>query len=252
VAGVVALPERGRSQAVRAQLMIREAILSGALRPGERIAELDMVERTGVSRTPVRAALVRLEQEGLLEPLVGGGFTVRSFSEADVFDAIEVRGALEGLATRFAAERGAEREAMEAARGILAEIDDLLGCGAIDAGLFSRYVALNARFHDALWALSGSDVLRRQLERANNAPFAGPSAFVALQAALPEARLVLTLAQDQHRSTIEAIAAREGARAEALMREHARLAARNLRLALRDSALFERLPGAALIRRRGA
>ncbi len=99
--------DSGASQAVKAQLRLREMILAGELPAGARIAELAIVERLGVSRTPIRAALMRLEQEGLLESLPNGGYAVRTFSERDVSDAIELRGTVEGLAARLAAERGA-------------------------------------------------------------------------------------------------------------------------------------------------
>src|SRR5437764_14552893 len=94
------------SQAVKTQLRLREMILAGELAGGSRIAELAIVDRLGVSRTPIRAALVRLEQEGLLQALPGGGFAVRTFTERDAADAIELRGTVEGLAARLAAERG--------------------------------------------------------------------------------------------------------------------------------------------------
>jgi GntR family transcriptional regulator, vanillate catabolism transcriptional regulator len=99
-----AVPE---SAQVRALLQLRELILSGELSGGSRIAELAIVARLGVSRTPVRAALLRLEQEGLLRALPGGGYVVETFSERDIADAIELRGTLEGLLARLAAERGA-------------------------------------------------------------------------------------------------------------------------------------------------
>src|SRR3954471_21492893 len=99
-------PDLGGSQAVKAQLRLRELILAGELPSGARIAELALVEKLGVSRTPIRAALMRLEQVGLLETLPGGGYAVRTFSERDVSDAIELRGTLEGLLARLAAERG--------------------------------------------------------------------------------------------------------------------------------------------------
>src|SRR5256885_5238870 len=60
------------SQVIKAQLQLREMILAGELPAGERIAELTVVQRLGISRTPVRAALMRLEQEGLLEAMAGG------------------------------------------------------------------------------------------------------------------------------------------------------------------------------------
>ena len=99
--------EESGSQAVKAQQRLRELILTGELAAGSRIAELALVELLGVSRTPIRAALMRLEQEGLLDALPSGGYAVRTFSERDVADAIELRGTLEGLAGRLASERGA-------------------------------------------------------------------------------------------------------------------------------------------------
>ncbi len=68
------------------------------------------------------------------------------------------------------------------------------------------------------------------------------------QSGLPEAHQILLIAQDHHRVVVDAIENREGTRAEAVMREHARLAVRNLRLALRDRAQIERIPALALIR----
>ena len=94
------------SQTVRVQLRLRELILGGELKPGARIAELTLVERLNASRTPIRMALVRLQEEGLLEALPHGGYAVKDFSEADIHDAIELRGTLEGLCARLAAERG--------------------------------------------------------------------------------------------------------------------------------------------------
>ncbi len=79
-------PDRAVSQTVRAQLALRDLILSGGLRPGERISELGAVETTGVSRTPVRMALVRLEEEGLLEAIPSGGFMVKAFTERDILE----------------------------------------------------------------------------------------------------------------------------------------------------------------------
>ncbi len=106
-------PDRAVSQTVRAQLALRDLILSGRLRSGERISELGAVETTGVSRTPVRMALVRLEEEGLLEAIPSGGFMVKAFTERDILDSIELRGVLEGLAARFASERGVSARDLE-------------------------------------------------------------------------------------------------------------------------------------------
>ncbi len=242
--------EAGGSQAVKAQLRLREMILAGELPGGTRIAELALVERLGVSRTPIRAALLRLEQEGLLQAQPNGGYAVRTFSEADVADAIELRGTLEGLAARLAAERGVAPVLLAEARACLAQVDALLERPALDDEAFTGYVGLNRRFHALLSEMAGSPVLARELERVVNLPFASPSGFVVVQSNSPQARDMLVVAQDQHRQVLDAIERHEGARAEAIMREHSRLAQRNLREAVRAPHLGH-MPGVRLIRRRG-
>ena len=243
------LPEEGGSQVVKAQLKLREMILAGELPGGARIAELSIVERLGVSRTPIRAALMRLELEGLLQALPNGGYAVRTFSERDVADAIELRGTIEGMAARLAAERGVAPVVLAEARECLQRIDELLHEAALNDGDFSRYVVLNEKFHGLLGELSGSVFMGRELERVASLPFASPSAFVVVQANSPQARDMLVVAQDQHCQVLDAIENREGARAEAIMREHSRLAQRNLREAVRNPQ-HEQVPGVRLIRKR--
>jgi len=239
--------DRSMSQTVRAQLALRDMVLSGRLRAGERISELQAVDITGVSRTPVRLALVRLEDEGLLQAIPSGGFMVKAFSERDILDAIELRGTLEGLAARFAAERGVTARSIEPLKECLADIDQLVQQDPISVEAFSAYVTLNARFHALLNELSGSAPVMRQIDRVAALPFASPSGFVMAQSALPEAHQILLIAQDHHRIVVDAIENREGARAEAVMREHARLAARNLRLALRNRTHLDLLPALTLL-----
>ncbi|MBX3644367.1 MAG: GntR family transcriptional regulator [Rubrivivax sp.] len=238
------------SQTVRVQLRLRELILGGELKPGARIAELTLVERLNASRTPIRMALVRLQEEGLLEALPHGGFAVKDFSEADIHDAIELRGTLEGLAARLAAERGVSTVLMTEARDCVEQIDALLAAPELSEASFSGYVQHNGRFHDLLAEMAGSDMVQRQLERAKTLPFASPNGFVLARTTGPGARDVLVVAQAQHRNVLDAIRQREGARAESLMREHARNAHGNLRAALADHRSWQRVPGASLIRRR--
>ena len=221
--------DEGSSQVVKVQLRLREMILCGELEAGARLTELALVERLGVSRTPIRTALLRLEQEGLLEAQGRGGHAVRTFSEADVADAIELRGALEGLCARRAAEQGVAPARLLEATQVLDTIDVVLQRPALDDAAFSTYVRLNQRFHELLGELSGSPVLRRECARASSLPFASPSGFVLTQATSAGARDMLIVAQDQHRQVLDAIARREGSRAESIMREHSRIARRNLR-----------------------
>ena len=244
-------PQQSGQQSVqlRAQLQLREMILAGELPPGSRIAELSIVEKLGFSRTPIRAALVRLEQEGLLDALPNGGYAVKTFSERDVAEAIELRGTLEGLSARLAAERGAAPVVLNEARQCLKAIDTVLSESALDDEAFASYVKLNEQFHTLLSELSGSRVIAKELERVSSLPFASPSGFVIVQANAPKARDMLALAQDQHWQVLDAIDRREGSRAESLMREHSRIAQRNLREVVLSQTLNQ-LPGVSLIRRR--
>jgi GntR family transcriptional regulator of vanillate catabolism len=172
----------------------------------------------------------------------------KSFTERDILDSIELRGVLEGLAARFASERGVSARDLEPLKESLAELDELVAQDPVSEEAFSSYVTMNARFHALLTELSRSAPLIRQIDRASALPFASPSGFVMAQSVLPEAHQILIIAQDHHRIVVDAIENREGARAEAVMREHARLAARNLRLALRNRTHLDLLPALALIR----
>src|SRR3954469_8591383 len=88
------------------------------------MSELPLVERLGVSRTPLRLALASLEHEGLLELLPGGGYAVREFTRRDIDDAIDLRGVLEGTAVRFAAERGTSKRTLSALRALNAKMEE--------------------------------------------------------------------------------------------------------------------------------
>ncbi|SRR6266540_1293732 len=236
----------GTSQTVRALLSLRELLLSGEFPPGTRMSELPLVERLGVSRTPLRLALATLEHEGLLENLDGGGYAVREFTQADIHDAIELRGVLEGTAVRFAAERGPSEAQLAEMRELIAGME--VAVHRADVPSFWSYVDLNRRFHALFLEAADSPVLERALERIVALPFASPSAFVLAQAELPESREILVIANDHHKGLIEAMERREAARAEALAREHARVARRNLEIVMENREVLERLPGASLIK----
>ena len=236
------------SRSHRGLMGVRELIISGELAAGARLQEVALSERLGISRTPLRAALARLAQEGLVDALPAGGYAVRSFSREDVIDAIELRGVLEGTALRLAAERGVSDAQMETLHALVAELDVSLR-GDVEDMQFDRYVELNATFHEALWGLA-SRTIRREIERVTSLPFASPSAFLDKQADVPAFRRSLYGAQEQHKAMVAAIAQCEGARAEALAREHARLARQNLEFVLdEDRSLIERVPALALISR---
>lgn len=230
---------------MKATLGLRQLLFDGTIRPGERLVELSLVERLGVSRTPLRLALTTLEHEGLLETLPGGGFAVRGFTRDDVSDAIELRGVLEGTAARFAAERRTAAEDLALLRATAVELDAVVHDDAADA--LVSYTALNEQFHAELVVLARSDVLTREIARVNTVPFAAPAALLASYAQLPEWREMLIVAQHQHHALVDAISAGHGARAEEVAREHARLSRRNLEHLLERHELLEQLPGAPLV-----
>lgn len=237
----------GKTHAMRALIELRKRILAGELAGGTRLFEVPVAETLQISRTPVREAMARLADEGLLDRARGGGFAVRTFGLADVIDAIELRGVIEGTAARLAAERGVGPAALERIAGVVTRLDQCFaqGGGHID---FEAYSELNVEFHRQLAGLAGSEVIRREAERLTRLPFAAPSAFLVGRADSAVFHQVMETAQQQHRDIVAAVAAREGTRAEALAREHARTARRNLDYVLHeDRSLIGHLPGLAQV-----
>lgn len=232
------------TQFTRALIELRSLVLDGSFPAGKRLPETALAERLGLSRTPLRQAMDRLVDEGLLERVETGGCRVARFSMDDIVDAIELRGVLEGTAARLAAERGADAALSREMAAVLDALDDAVA-GDLD---FRAYVTLNDRFHDLLARLAGSAIVTREVERANRLPAASPTAFMQGQEMIPDFRESLRRAQHQHRAIYDAILAREGARAEALAREHARLARSNLEYVMREApGLAEKVPGLALV-----
>jgi len=234
------------SQYDRALFEVRDMILSGQLEAGDRLAETVLADQLGVSRTPLRQALARLIEEGLVERQDNGRARVVSYTFDDIVDAIEIRGAIEGTAARLAAERGPTPQEIEEVTEILDAIDQAIFAeGGIE---FFGYVDGNARFHVLLARMSHSRIVEREIERVNRLPLASPSSFLKGQEMVPNFRESLRLAQQQHRSLFEAIAGGEGSRAEALAREHARLARTNLKYMMKAKPSdARRVPGLALV-----
>jgi GntR family transcriptional regulator of vanillate catabolism len=234
------------SQTTKATLALRELIFAGELEAEQRVPEIGLAERLGVSRTPLRLAFATLAHEGLLRALPGGGFVVCSFSLTDVSDAIELRGVLEGTAARFAAERLESEAELSGLVDVTEQLDVVV---AERAPVLEQFVELNDEYHGALVELAKSDAITRAIANVVALPFASPGALIASQAALAREQEILVVAQHQHRAMLEAVRAGHGARAGEIAREHARLAMLNLELVLGSEPALERLPGAPLMRR---
>ena len=232
------------SQMARAFVGVRELLMRGEFARGERISELPMVARLGVSRTPIRLALERLAHIGFLDVVPTGGFAVRGFTITEVLDAIEVRAVLEGTAARLAAERLTDVSELSRLREYGSEMGALK---RLTIDTLSEYMDLNEAFHAAVVDLAKSAMLRRSIEQVNSLPFASPSAMVFPTSVLPNSDETLAIANLHHRSIIEAIGHRQGTRAESLAREHTFIARRVLELAMSDTNALSRVPGGALI-----
>jgi len=219
--------------------------MNGNFTSGERLTEMSLSKKFGVSRTPLRQALEQLVNEGLLARNNSGGCIVSSFSLRDAADAIEIRGVLEGTAVRLAAERGIAETQKYKLRQNLGKINTVLEKERFS---LTDYVTLNTKLHEDLNTLCGSEVLLNEIKRVNKLPAASPAAFLIEEVDLPNFEQSIKLAQDQHQNIVEAIINREGGRAEYLAREHARLARKNLEFVMnRNPKLAKKIPGLELI-----
>jgi len=239
-----ARPSDVASQTARALFSLRESLLRGEFAPGERMSELPLVARLGVSRTPIRLALERLAHIGLLDVSTSGGFTVRGYTPSEALDAIEIRGVIEGTAARLASERLVDSADVDTLRHLGNEMDRL---ERLTLDSFAHYMDLNEAFHSAIVDLAKSAILKRAFQQAVSLPFASPSAMVFPTSGLAYADAALAVAKEHHRSLVEAIATRQGTRAENLAREHAFIARRVLLMALSDTDALSKVPGASLI-----
>ena len=222
-------------------IQLRDLILSGAFPPGQRLAEQQLAERLGASRTPVRAALVTLEQEGLVEANETGKFLVRQFSAQEVIDAIAVRGHLEGMAARLVAEHGVSRQLQGDLQACLDEGDRWLENSPLTMESYAGYATMNDRFHALVLEACGNRALQRAIALNDKLPFAPASAMLPMQGTMVMDRDWMLYAHRQHHMLFGALRQGEGARAQALAIEHTEVAQMNMRLALERRTDSERV-----------
>ena len=229
-------------------IQLRDLILRGEFEPGQRLAEQQLAERLGASRTPVRAALVTLEQEGLVEANETGKFLVRQFTPREVADAIAVRGHLEGMAARLVAEHGVSRQLQLDLQACLDDGDSALAANPLDYESYAAYAVVNDRFHALVLEASGNRALQRAVALNDKLPFAPASAMLPMQGTVTLDRDWMLYAHRQHHMLFAALKAGEGARAQALAIEHTEVAQMNMRMALERRSETERvLPAIRLV-----
>jgi DNA-binding GntR family transcriptional regulator len=187
---------------------VRDAILSGELGPGETLVERRLSELLGVSKTPVREALIGLAHTGLVTVAPNRGITVRQLTAHDLQQVYEVRMLLEPWAVRAAARAGVAEATLEAQEALNE------AAGLLDSRDRSRLSVVNRRFHRALYSRCGNDLVIAQLDGLQDLTALG----------------VVTLLWDrwptwreefvEHAEILAAVSAGDEAKAERLLRRH--------------------------------
>jgi DNA-binding GntR family transcriptional regulator len=201
--------------------MLKNAILLGELQPGQPLVEANLAAWCQVSRTPIREALMRLEQDGLVDR-TDRGLVVRDRSPEEIIDLYETRMILEATVGRVAAERRTDHDVRTLRR--------LLGHGEdIDANDPRAMVVANQQFHRAVWRASHNESLLDLLERLSLHLARYPETTLQYPGRWKQA-------WHEHAELIDAIEARDGDRAYEWALRHFK-EARDIRLALFDEDL---------------
>lgn len=186
---------------------LHRAITNLDLMPGQAISENMLVEQLGVSKTPIRAALGRLEAEGMVETVPFKGTFVSSVSDQDARDLIELRTALEVASATAACERATDEQ--------LEELRQFARAASLDEAAGKHESALNdiGEFHDRLVRLSGNARLESAFSTLN-----GPLKRIrTLSGAKPDS---IDASSDDHEKIIDAVAERNAERAARLVKDH--------------------------------
>ncbi len=186
---------------------LKSAIIKGDLSPGDRLIENQLAETLGISRTPVREAIHKLEREGFLRKKPGGGFSVLGLSRDDVIETFGIRSVLESYAARLAA----QKHSKQALKPLEKKIDTFQR--RLDSGDFESLPDINTGFHDLLYGLSESPRLIKMIHNLRD------QIFRFRQIILKDANLAKMSNQD-HKEMLRQIRQGDGESVERLVREH--------------------------------
>lgn len=204
---------------------LKDAIVNGKLKPGERLMEQQVAEELGVSRTPVREAIRKLENEGFIIIIPRKGAYVSDISLKDIAQVFEVRAAMEALAAGLAAQRIADDQ-MEKLERKLVEVKN-----AVDNSDLDNIIQFDTDFHEIIYDASRNDRLvqilnnlREQIQRYRTASLASPG------------RLKDTLRE--HQELVDAISTRNVALAQKVAKEHIENAENTILEAFKEKSFF--------------
>ncbi|MFA7432155.1 MAG: GntR family transcriptional regulator [Gemmobacter sp.] len=199
-------PDEARLRGDAAYALLKKEVADGKLLPGSRVREVELAERLGISRTPVREALRRLEADGLITHVPHVGAVIARLNHQAVIELYDMREVLEGTAAAYAARHASEAE--------IKDLGDLAGTGG-HAGDPDMLVRINRAFHGALYHAAHNRFLLKALGALSDAMIllGGTTLNVESRAASAHA---------EHLEIVAAIAARDAAAAGEAARAHIR------------------------------
>lgn len=203
-----------RHQTLREKILetIRDAILKGTMKPGERVSEPELAERFGISRTPIREAFRQLESEGYLEVIPRKGAVVASLSERDVEEFYAIKIILEGFAARMAAENLSVKDIER-----LESINDRLQQIAKE-GDVKTFFRVHNEFHEVFIKAAGNEKLYEMINHL-------VLRFKRLRLASLSQPGRMEISVEEHRNMIQAFKNHDGDRADSLVRHAATIGA---------------------------
>lgn len=201
---------------------LKEAIVNGAYRPNQRLKALPIANQLGISRTPVKEALGRLEQEGLVKRELGSGYVVHGLSVRGILNLYKVREVLEVEAGREALPHLGD-EAIRAMRETLVQADKLF-----QQGRFDEFLLVNRRFHNTIAKHTQNEVLQ-QILSGLDAKFWSVGTVIVRRHPDRAQRIRV-----ENRAILDAIVSRDAKAMERSIRAHVRGAARYVKLVVEN------------------
>lgn len=186
---------------------LREAILKGDLKPGERLMELKLADKLGVSRTPIREAIRMLEQEGLAVTIPRRGAEVAKMTLKGMEDVLEVREALDELAAQVACKR-MTKEQLERLMKVKEEFEN-----SIKTGDIRKIAQSDVKFHDVIYEATGNPKLVSLLNNLREQMYRYRVEY--LKDSKNYSKLIA-----EHEAIVEALKKRDGASVTVAMHEH--------------------------------
>lgn len=205
---------------------IRQDIIGGSYEHGARITEAKLCDSHNVSRTPVRLALRRLEQEGMIRKGEGRGYIVEEITVDDIRQAVQVRGHLESIAARLMAQSEKQQEDLDQIAEAVEHMDVLIDKGSLDEATIQKMHAANVIFHNTILTSCGNSYVKFTCDQISHLPMLAAGSMVFDRDAINNKKdidksiLRLKIGNSQHRIIYEAIKQGDPVRAEGVMREH--------------------------------